>query len=217
MVTIRNTAFIASLALLFANSASAQSATYDYSGQVMSGTGGDSATLDGTVTLAAPLGPNLSNVSVIPTYAQFGFGGFLAGGFQMASDGYYYVGQGVGWNANSGTIIHLSLDFSTDTTGAIIGWDLTTGGTPYSFQTFTATSTQSGDSAQYVFIEPNFGAPDSYLNYANSTGGSWSGPTAAPEIDVSSATAALTLLAGFIIVNRYGRRPSLPVRSGTAA
>jgi hypothetical protein len=75
--------------------------------------------------------------------------------------------------------------------------------TPLSFESFNAASTQSGDSAQYVIVEPNFGGINEYDDVANSSSGSW---TAAPEIDPASAASGLTLRLGGLAVLR-GRRP----------
>jgi hypothetical protein len=69
--------------------ASAQ--TYDYTGSGMSGTTSgypfpysppfpSGLTLDGTITLSAPLAPNLVDAPVTPTYALFSLSGYSAGG-----------------------------------------------------------------------------------------------------------------------------------------
>lgn len=235
MTTIARLAALICIAATYAASvclslnARAADATYDYTGQMMSGTGhytvdnplpnepssgsspGYPLTLDGTLTLAAPLAPNLSNFSVTPIYAVFSLGLPAGGPLVLTGPDPSYAGPGVGANVNSNTSLQFtSLNFSTDSTGTIIGWDLAMAGTPYSFERFIATTTQSGDSAQYVISEPNSGGGNSYDVGANSTPGTWAEvtPSPAPEIDPASAGSALTLLAGMIAVVRRRRAVS---------
>jgi hypothetical protein len=208
--------------------ARAADATYDYTGQMMSGMGyytvdnpspnepssgslsGYPLTLEGTITLAAPLAPNLSNFPVTPIYALFGFGIPDTGGpLILTGPDPSYAGPGVGGNVNANTALQFtSLNFSTDSTGAITGWDLAMAGTPLSFESFTATTTQSGDSAQYLNVEPNFGGVNQYDVGANSTPGAWTEvtPSPAPEIDPGMAGSGLTLLAGMLAIVRGRKR-----------
>jgi hypothetical protein len=185
--------------------AHAADATYDYTGQALS----NMSSLDGTITLAAPLAPNVSNFSVTPIYALFGFGnpsiGFrnpnTGGSLILAGPDPSYAGQ-AGTGLTFSTLI-----FSTDGTGTITGWDLVMAGTPLSYESFTATSTQSGDSTQYLIIESNDNEANRHDDGANSTPGTWTEltPSPAPEIDPGMAGSGLTLLAGVLATVR-GRK-----------
>jgi hypothetical protein len=152
--------------------------------------------LNGFITLSAPLGDNLNNVSVTPTYVD------ISSGLSALFNGVFA--------------------FSTNGSGAIDGWSMSLNGNvggPGGY-TFTATSVDSGgkggDSATMAttctayFPLPQ--APQPFgcgSTGSNSTPGVWTSPaTRVPEIDPASAATALTLLLGGIAVRR-GRRTTL--------
>jgi hypothetical protein len=188
--------------------ASAQ--TYDYTGQGMSGTaccypwpyspptpGG--LILDGTITLSAPLAPNLVDAPVTPTYAVFSLNGYSAGGsvFPGTLD--------FGPTATDYILLANTMDFSTNGSGQITGWNIalfTPGTGGYTPPYWTATSTSAGDSG--TLVEPTgFNITDAVTTVAsNATSGSW---TAAPEIDPTLAISGLVILLSGVAVLR-GRR-----------
>jgi hypothetical protein len=190
--------------------ASAQ--TYDYTGQGMSGTaccypypyspptpGG--LILDGTITLSAPLAPNLVDAPVTPTYAVFSLNGYAAGG--SAFPGYLQFGP----TATDYILLASTMDFSTNGSGQIIGWNIglfTPGATPSLHEPpyWSATSTSAGDTGTLV-VPTGFNITDAVTTVAsNATAGSW---TAAPEIDPTPAISGLAMLLGGVAVLR-GRR-----------
>jgi hypothetical protein len=187
-------------------SANAQATTYTYQGAPLFGgfdvsppagadsfTGPSSAvgTLNGFIILSAPLGDNLNNVSVTPTFVDISTGAFLFRG---------------------------DFTFSTNAIGAIDGWSISLDGSvpgPGGYE-LTATSVDrggvGGDSATLsetctAFF--TFGSPQSFgcgSSGSNTTPGVWtSSAIQAPEIDPASAASGLTLLLGGVAVLR-GRR-----------
>jgi hypothetical protein len=187
--------------------ASAQ--TYDYTGLTMSGpaccypypysppTGGE-LILDGTITLSAPLAPNLVDAPVTPTYALFSLNGYSAGGsvFPGTLD--------FGPTATDYILLANTMDFSTNGSGRITGWNIelfTPGTGGYTPPYWTATSTSAGDSG--TLNTNGLNITNQLVTVAsNTTPGSW---TAAPEIDPSLAISGLVLLLSGVAVLR-GRR-----------
>jgi hypothetical protein len=187
--------------------ASAQ--TYDYTGQGMSGTAccypypyspptGGELILDGTITLSAPLAPNLVDAPVTPTYALFSLNGYSAGGsvFPGTLD--------FGPTATDYILLANTMDFSTNGSGRITGWNIelfTPGTGGYTPPYWTATSTSAGDSG--TLNTNGLNITNQLVTVAsNTTPGSW---TAAPEIDPSLAISGLVLLLSGVAVLR-GRR-----------
>jgi len=215
MVTVKHTALIAALGLVIASSASAQTTTYDYSGELMTGTevytdgsGAPEGTprqttmqIDGTITLSAPLDDNLSVFSVTPTYAVFGDGGSLEGG-PLVGPGASYAGSG---GYSSHTLNFTTLEFSTNGSGTITDWAFAFSGSPLSFETLSATSTPIADTGedqeQAVNVTGGW-----IIQTSDSGGSSWSVATAAPEIDPAGTIGALTLLLGIAAVAAGRRR-----------
>jgi hypothetical protein len=190
--------------------ASAQ--TYDYAGLPMSGTaccypypyspptpGG--LTLDGAITLSAPLAPNLVDAPVTPTYAVFSLNGYSAGGSVFPGNLQF------GPTATDYILLANTMDFSTNRSGQITGWNIelfTPGATPSLVEPpyWTATSTSAGDTGTLV-VPTGFNITDAVTTVAsNATAGSW---TAAPEIDPSLAISGLVMLLGGVVVVR-GKR-----------
>jgi hypothetical protein len=187
--------------------ASAQ--TYDYTGLPMSGTAccypypyspptGGELILDGTITLSAPLAPNLVDAPVTPTYALFSLNGYSAGGsvFPGTLD--------FGPTATDYILLANTMDFSTNGSGRITGWNIelfTPGTGGYTPPYWTATSTSAGDSG--TLNTNGLNITNQLVTVAsNTTPGSW---TAAPEIDPSLAISGLVLLLSGVAVLR-GRR-----------
>ena len=197
-------------------SANAQSTTYTYQGAAF--TAGSSnmnppagwtsisvppnfevAPLNGFITLSAPLGDNLNNVSVTPTFVDITSGSDPFGSALF---------RGV-------------FAFSTNAIGAIDGWSISLDGSVPGpgGHTLTATSVDmggvGGDSATVSTTCTAFfpaGSPRSFESFgcgstgSNTTPGVWTSPaTKAPEIDPASAASGLTLLFGGLAVLR-GRR-----------
>ena len=153
--------------------------------------------LNGFITLSAPLGDNLNDVSVTPTYIG------------IYSDSPLFKGV---------------FAFSTNGNGAIDGWSMSLNGDvpgPGGY-THTATSVDfggvGGDSATMstnctAYVSAPFGpSPQNFScgsTGSNTTPGVWTGPpTRAPEIDPASAAGGLSLLLGGVAVLR-GRRTKL--------
>jgi hypothetical protein len=148
--------------------------------------------LNGFITLSAPLGDNLNNVSVTPTFVDIFSGSFLFRG---------------------------AFAFSTNGTGAIDGWSISLNGDvpgPGGYRS-SATSVDrggvGGDSATMSTTCTAFfsaGSPQSFgcgSTGSNTTPGVWTSPaTKAPEIDPASAASGLTLLLGGVAVLRGRRR-----------
>jgi len=145
--------------------------------------------LSGFITLSAPLGDNLNNGSVWPTYVDITTG--------------------------SSPLFNGVFAFSTNSSGAIDGWSMSLSGSiggPGGY-TLTATSVDiggmGGDSATmattctaYFPLQPpqSFGCGSTG---SNTTPGVWTSPAIrAPEIDPASATTGLMLLLGGIAVLR---------------
>jgi hypothetical protein len=150
-------------------------------------------TLNGFITLSAPLADNLNNVSVSPVFVDISTGG--------------------------GSLFRGDFTFSTNATGAIDGWSILLDGSvpgPGGYE-LSATSVDrggvGGDSATLsaactAFF--NSGPPQSFgcaSSGRNTTPGVWTSPaTQAPEIDPASAASGLTLLLGGVAVLRGRRR-----------
>jgi hypothetical protein len=197
-------------------------ATYDYTGAAMSGTqtgyfGGDfdfeslpycCMALDGSLTLSSPLAPNLIDSIVVPVAMTFNIGGQTEGGmrFQYPPDPTleYQPTQDI---LSVNTVLFAnSVEFSTDSVGAVIGWSLSLN-TPYPQFSggSTAFVTSAGDREQ---VAPDAPQGTSYA-VANTAAGTWiEHANAAPEIDARGATAGLTLLVGLIAVLRGRRKPN---------
>lgn len=223
---------LAALTIGAAGTAGAQQTTYDYSGAPMSGTefgsfigpNGDAATysyccttLDGSMTLAAPLAANLNNAIVDPTALTFGFtsiGGAMGappganpgppysrgptGGAVLTP----YADEFGGSYALPGLIGGISV--STNGAGQIIRWSLEAGTpAPTAPENWNFASTSSGDS-----LTANNGTHGPDYTLSSSTAGSWSAvrTSAVPEFDAYGAGAALTLLAGLIALLTGRRR-----------
>jgi hypothetical protein len=154
--------------------------------------------LSGFIRLSAPLGDNLNNVSVTPTYVD------ITSGDPFGSA----LFRGV-------------FAFSTNANGAIDGWSISLDGSVPGpgGHTLTATSVDmggvGGDSATLSTTCTAFfpaGSPRDFESFgcgstgSNTTPGVWTSPAAkAPEIDPASAATGLTLLLGGLAVLR-GRR-----------
>ena len=154
--------------------------------------------LNGFITLSAPLGDNLNNVTVTPTFVDISsyisplFKGIFA--------------------------------FSTDGHGAIDGWSISLDGSIGGPGGYTLTAASSdiggvgGDSAAMsttctAFFSPSPKPPHGFgcgASGSNMKAGVWSSATKAPEIDPASAASGLTLLLGGIAVlrGRPGPRPN---------
>jgi hypothetical protein len=191
--------------------ANAQSTTYTYQGDAFTAgslsitppAGATSFTmppnlgvgpLNGFITLSAPLGDNLNNVNVTPTFVDI-----LSGGNPLF--------RGV-------------FAFSTNGNGAIDGWSISLDGSvpgPGGY-TLTATSVDIGgvggdavtlSSSCTAYFSAPPGAPQSFscgATGSNSKAGVWTSPAArAPEIDPASVASGLTLLLGGFAV-MCGRR-----------
>jgi hypothetical protein len=190
--------------------ANAQSTTYTYQGDAFTAGGSNMnppagwtsinvprnfgvGPLNGFITLSAPLGDNLNNVSVTPTFVDISTGSPLFRGV---------------------------FTFSTNGNGAIDGWSMSLDGSvsgPGGYG-LTATSVDiggvGGDSATMsttctAFFSPSLQPPQSFpcgSSGSNTTPGVWTSPAAqAPEMDPASAASGLTLLLGGVAVLR-GRR-----------
>lgn len=212
-----------------AGTAQAQT-TYDYSGAQLSGTqvgsfiGPDGeggtfpyccATLEGSMTLASPLAPNLNDAIVDPTALTFSLVGIYAGGSYpqgvIQSGGpLVYAGQyspnPYGAGPDQDILLTYTTQVSTNSTGQITGWDFTlangTGG-PGGWQ---ATVTSSGDTASYN--ESDHGP---LYKLSSTVAGDWSvagggSAEAAPEINPDGAVPAVTMLLGLMAVIRGRRR-----------
>ena len=197
-------------------SANAQSTTYTYQGDAFTAGGlnlpvpaGATSisvppfavgTLNGFIILSAPLGDNLNNVSVTPTYVDISTGPRPTGPPLFRGD----------------------FTFSTNAIGAIDGWSMSLDGSvpgPGGYQ-LTATSVDmggvGGDSAMMSATCTAFfpaGSPRDFESFgcgstgSNTTPGVWTSPaTKAPEIDPASAASGLTLLLGGVAVLRGRRR-----------
>lgn len=190
-------------------SANAQSTTYTYQGNAFTAGGFDInppagftglfvppnfgvGPLNGFITLSAPLGDNLNNVTETPTYVDI-------------SSGTNSLFKGV-------------FAFSTNGHGAIDGWSMSLDGSYGGFGGLTLTATSSdiggvgGDSvamsetctASFPLQPPQrFACGDTGSNLKP---GVWTSPARAPEIDPESAASGLTLLLGGVAVLRGWRR-----------
>jgi hypothetical protein len=196
--------------------ANAQATTYTYQGAPFFGgfdvsppAGADSftvpaaavGTLNGFIILSAPLGDNLNNVSVTPTFVDISTGPPPTAPFPTVPP-----------------LFRGDFTFSTNANGAIDGWSISLDGSvpgPGGYE-LSATSVDrggvGGDSATMsgtctAFFK--FGSPQSFgcgSSGSNTTPGVWTSPaTRAPEIDPASAVSGLTLLLGGLAVLR-GRR-----------
>src|SRR5277367_2385439 len=110
-------------AVLIAAPLAASAQTYDYTGLPMSGTSccypypyspptGGELILDGTITLSAPLAPNLVDAPVSPTYAVFSLNEVPAGGPQTSTLEF-------GPTAANYILLAGTMDFSTNRSGQI--------------------------------------------------------------------------------------------------
>jgi hypothetical protein len=183
----------------------AQVTTLDYQGSIftsvsVSGNGSfpDVPTLSsvvGDVVLSAPLGANLSDVTLVPTAFSFNAPLLNSGLFTFPCCG----------NISS-------FAFTTNNMGAITGWNI-----DLSF-TFVGTNSPSGnsivlgtsgDSYTGFGSTPSGCAPSGgcslFIQENTTTAGVWSVAQKAPEIDPASAASGMTLLLGGLAVMR-GRR-----------
>jgi hypothetical protein len=147
--------------------------------------------VEGDVTLSAPLAANLNSATVVPV--SFSFNPFL-----LNTDIYQHICCG-----------SASFVFSTNNAGAITGWNvdlsLTIAGTN-SPSSNTIVLGPSGDTYSGWGSYGSCNNPQGCyggLQESNTTPGVWT--TQAPEIDPASAASGLTLLLGGLAVLR-GRR-----------
>jgi hypothetical protein len=147
--------------------------------------------LNGFITLSAPLGDNLNNVTVTPTFVDI--------------------------SSDINTLFKGVFVFSTNGQGAIDRWSMSLDGSYNGFSGLTLTATSSdiggvgGDSVAmsetctaFFPLQPpqRFACGDTGSNMKP---GVWTSPTRAPEIDPASAASGLTLLLGGVAV-LCGRR-----------
>ena len=188
-------------------SANAQSTTYTYQGDPLTA-GSVNVTppagttfvdvppnifvvpLTGFITLSAPLGDNLNDVSVMPTYVALNSGSPLFNGV---------------------------FAFSTDGNGAIVGWSMSLNGDVGGPGGYTTTATsvdfggKGGDTAAMLTTCTAYGgpSPESFIcgsTGSNTTPGVWTSPASkVPEIDPAPAATGLTLLLGGVAM-LLGRR-----------
>jgi hypothetical protein len=196
--------------------ANAQTETLDYigspftsrsiDGDLTSGLANSIAENAGQLVLSSPLADNLNNAAVTPLSYSFD---------SNTQFGSIYLNSHNPAAADPGD--SMSFIFSTDAKGVITGWSIAViggifGGTNSpSFAQFTAGN--AGDSFSTGFSTPSCAAPPPTPCYtvtqSNAVSGSWNSTIArAPEIDFTSAAAALTLLFGCIAVLR-GRARSI--------
>lgn len=219
----------AAAATVFLGTAQAQTTTYDYSGQSMSGIAyGDEsgydleygqspvccATLAGSITLASPLAPNLTNSLVDPLSATFDvsvtgsplltnyavggtFGGALVQGAEYDSSG-------------NRPLFDEGFEFSTNSSGQITNWMLVANaGLPAGSAAAGGLTVQTSPDDDY-FIQTATDQHGNSIDVASNGGGSWSlsssgGAAPAPEIDAAGALPAITMLLGMVAIIR-GRR-----------
>jgi hypothetical protein len=200
------------VAVLIVTPLAASAQTYDYTGQGMSGTTyGDpwpysppipgGLQLDGTITLSAPLAPNLVDAPVTPTYAVFSLNGYSAGG--PAFPGNLQFGP----TANNYILLGNAMDFSTNSSGQITAWniELFTPG-PYGYLSppdWSVTSTSAGDTGTLVVPDGDNITDAATTIASNTTAGSWA---AAPEISSTAAFSGILLLLGGVAILRGGRK-----------
>jgi hypothetical protein len=199
-------------AVIMAGPLAASAQTYDYTGLPMSGTSccypypysppaPGELILDGAITLSAPLAPNLVDAPVAPTYAVFSINEISAGGSLYPQNSTLQFGP----TAATYILFASTMDFSTNGSGQITGWNIelnTPGAGYYTPPYWTATSTSAGDSG--TLNTNGYNITDQVVTVAsNKTAGSW---TAAPEINGGTAAAALTFLGGAALVLTGRRR-----------
>src|ERR1700733_1037459 len=150
--------------------------------------------LSGFITLSAPLGDNLNNVTVTPVFVDI--------------------------SSYASPLFKGVFAFSTNGQGAIDGWSILLDGTVFGPGGYTLTASSSeigsvgGDSATMsttctAFFSPSLQPPQGFgcgASGSNMKPGVWTSPTRAPEIDPASAASSLILLLGGFAVMRGRRR-----------
>jgi hypothetical protein len=173
--------------------ANAQSETLFYTGNdvasVPDGPLSVSGNINGYITLAAPLGDNLSYASVIPT--SFSFNG------------------GTPLSSADGALDYFA--FSTNSSGKITDWEFAVSGTSGTNPAVTlgeGSENSGGSGLDVITLDytDHDGVEHQPIGYAG-TPGQWSVASAvsAPEMDPTSAFGSFMLLLGTVAVLRGGR------------